>query len=136
MADTSNKFIGTWQLVPELCQYQDGHPPLSGTYKITENGEDVSMELDWTDEHEKDHHLAYGGPMDGTVIQIKGGKLEASYTRIDELRLDSASYYDGRETAYAHRKASEDGQLMVVLMVHHHKEERSTRNFQVYRRIG
>ena len=49
---------------------------------------------------------------------------------------DGVTTFDGRETAYAHRKVSQDHTLMVVLMVHHHKEDRSTRNFQIYRRAG
>ena len=134
MSDDQNHFAGTWQLIPELCQYQDGQPPRDCTYAITTRDQDVTCTLSWTDEHEKAHDLSYGGPMDGTVIALKGNKLEASFTRIDAYRLDSSSYFDGRETAYAHRKVSQDHSLMVVLMVHHHKEDRSTRNFQIYRR--
>ena len=136
MPQTDNRFEGRWQLVPELCQYQDGHPPRSGQYDIQCNDTDVTCVTSWVDEHDKSHTLTYGGPMDGTVIALKGNKLEASFTRIDAYRLDSSSYFDGRETAYAHRKVSQDHSLMVVLMVHHHKEDRSTRNFQIYRRAG
>ena len=134
MPNTANSFAGRWHLVPELCQYQDGHPPLSGEYEISCTKTDVSLKTSWVDEHEKPHELTYGGPMDGTVTAMGGGKIETSFTRVDEYRLDSSSYFDGRETSYAHRKVSEDGTLMVVVMVHHHKTDRSTRNFQIYRR--
>lgn len=134
MSDDPDLFLGHWHLIPELCQYQDGHPPKSGAYVISTDGADVNFVIDWTDEHGKEHHLSHGGAMDGSVIALADGRIEVSYTRIDQLRLDSASYFDGRETSYVHRKASLDGALMVVLTVHHHKDERSTRNFQVYRR--
>lgn len=130
----TDRFIGTWQLIPELCQYQDGHPPKTGTYAIRCDDTDVHMDVTWVDDRDKCHEMSYGGPMDGTVVALRGGKLEASYTRIDRSRLDSSAYFNGRETSYAHRKASRDGDLMVVMIVHHHKDERSTRNFQVYRR--
>jgi len=134
MSGDQYHFTGSWQLIPELCQYQDGHPPLAGRCDITTDGDVVSCATEWTDEHGKDHALSHGGPMDGSVVALGDGKLEVSYTRIDAYRLDNAVYADGRETSYAHRKTSMDGTLMVMVTVHHHKDTRSTRNFQVYRR--
>jgi len=134
MPKGSDKFLGSWSLVPELCQYQDGHPPLSSDYKIDLKNNDVHFDVSWVDEKEKAHHIEFGGPVDGTVNPHNGGKIEVSFTRIDDLRLDSSTYHNGFEASYVHRKASQDGKLMIVVTVQNHQDEGSTRNFQVYRR--
>jgi len=136
MSSTTDKFTGNWALVPELCQYQDGHPPVDGSYSISTDGDTVSLSLKWTDEHGKSHNLDHGGRIDGSVQVLNNGKIEASYTRVDSQRLDSSMYSGGRETSYSHRKTSNDGALMVVMIEHHHLTEPSTRNFQVYRRVS
>jgi len=107
MPHTSDKFLGNWTLVPELCQYQDGHAPLSGAYKIAMTKEKAQFGINWTDEKNKTHEIEFAGPVDGTVNPLNGGKMEWSCTRIDHLRLDSSMY---------------------------HEDEGATRNFQVYRR--
>ncbi len=134
MPHGEDKFLGEWKLIPELCQYQDGHPPVSATYKIAFFDDQVQFDSAWRDEAGKDHKLTYGGPIDGTVHPHNGGKIEVSFTRIDHLRLDSSTYHNGFEASYVHRKASEDGTLMIIVTVHNHENEGSTRNFQVYRR--
>jgi len=134
MPNSKDKFLGQWTLIPELCQYQDGHAPLDAKYKIAVDAEQVQFHMEWTDEKEKAHQIQYGGPMDGTVNPHNGGKIEVSFTRVDHLRLDSSTYHNGFEASYVHRKASEDGSLMVVLTVQNHQDEGSTRNFQVYKR--
>ena len=135
MSSTTDKFTGNWALIPELCQYQDGHPPVDGSYLISTEGEIVKLVLQWTDENGKAHKLDHGGRIDGSVQAISNGKIEASYTRVDSQRLDSSMYAGGRETSYSHRKISDDGTLMVVMIEHHHLTRPSTHNFQVYRRV-
>ncbi len=134
MPQTHDKFLGDWTLVPELCQYQDGHVPRSCTYKIEMAKEEARFGIDWTDDKNKAHSIAFSAPVDGSLNPLNGGKMELSCTRIDHLRLDSSTYHNGFEASYVHRKASEDGKLMVVLTVHNHEDEGATRNFQVYRR--
>jgi len=134
MPSSNDRFLGHWTLIPELCQYQEGHAPRSGSYRIDLDQDQVSFDIEWTDDKEKSHKIQYGGPIDGTVNPHNGGKIEVSFTRVDHLRLDSSTYHNGYEASYVHRKASEDGALMVVLTVNNHEDEGSTRNFQVYAR--
>lgn len=134
MPNSKDRYLGKWTLVPELCQYQDGHAPLSGSYQIDLEQDEARFQMEWTDDKEKTHKLQYGGPVDGSVNPHNGGRIEVSFTRVDHLRLDSSSYHNGFEASYVHRKASEDGSLMVVMTVHNHEDEGSTRNFQVYKR--
>lgn len=134
MPNSKDKFVGDWTLVPELSQYQENHPPVSGDYRIKLDKGNVQFDIKWVDDKDKSHKISYGGPADGSVMPHNGGKIEVSFTRVDDLRLDSSAYHNGFETTYVHRKASEDGKLMVVMTVHRHEDEGSTRNFQVYRR--
>ena len=32
-------FLGSWQLIPDSCKYQQGEPPKSGEYHIEVDGE-------------------------------------------------------------------------------------------------
>ncbi len=134
MPKTEDKFLGSWTLIPELCQYQDGYPPKSGRYEIDLKDGEAKFDIVWTDEKGKDHEIKYGGPVDGTVNALNGGKIEVSFTRVDQLRLDSSTYSGGFEASHVHRKASEDGKLMIVVTTHNHDTESATRNFQVYRK--
>ena len=137
MVDAKNLFSGNWQLVPELCQYQDGAPPTASTYEISITGEIATFILNWTDKDGKSHCVTYGGPTDGSVIPYKAGQItEMSFSRVDAITLDSSSYSQGREVGYARRKASSDGKLLSVQQVHRHNGDASTRNFQVYRRLN
>lgn len=136
MADSSDAFTGTWQLVPELCHYQDGTPPLAATYAIALKDGIASFTLGWTDSHGKSHQISYGGPADASVIPFRGGHVnEMSFNRVDDHILESSSYSDGREVAYSRRLASADGTLLSVMLVNRHDGDIATRNFQVYRRI-
>ena len=39
-------YIGTWILVPELCLYEEGNPPVRGVYQIAQLDEGVRMSID------------------------------------------------------------------------------------------
>lgn len=134
MPNSKDQYVGDWQLIPELCQYQETHPPRSGQYSIKLDENDAQFDIEWIDEKDKSHKLSYGGPVDGSVNPLNGGKLEFSVTRVDSQRLDSSTYHNGFEASYVHRKTSDDGNLMVVVSVFRHDDEQSTRNFQVYKR--
>ncbi|MFQ5622265.1 MAG: hypothetical protein ACE5FS_02610 [Paracoccaceae bacterium] len=135
MTACKDSFVGAWDLVPELCQYQDGLPPQSGTYDISLNGEVAEFRLSWIDHDARPHELEFAGPVDGSVRPVNGvPSNEVSFNRVDERTLDSSAYHDGREITYERHRASDDGSLMVVVQVHRHPEGPSTRNFQVYRR--
>ena len=45
MNDPTDRYLGRWQLLPELCLYQHGDPPASGTYEIADRGNEVAPEV-------------------------------------------------------------------------------------------
>jgi hypothetical protein len=135
--DPDNLFAGRWELIPELCQYQEGHVPPSCTYSISLQDGHADFDLSWTDKDGKDHHVRFGGPVDGSIVPHKAGHIsELSVSRVDERTLDSSAYADGHEVSYSRRSASADGALLSVQLVTGHADADSTRNFQVYRRAS
>jgi hypothetical protein len=137
MPEPDDPLTGTWELIPELCQYQEGHPPPSCTYTIAVDGGQAAFDLEWTDKEGRAHHVRYGGPTDGTIVPHKAGHItEMSVSRVDDLTLDSSAYADGHEVSYSRRSASPDGKLLSIQLVTRHADANSIRNFQVYRKIA
>ena len=139
----NDAYIGTWTLVPELCIYEEGQPPLSGTYRISQSEGEVSISIDWEASDGSAHHIEFGAPSDGTrqplstpeVASVDApGISHLSITRVSPLILDSSAYAGADEVAYARRLASQDGLLLSTVQVGRRADGTSFRNFQVYRK--
>ena len=131
----NDAYIGTWTLVPELCIYEEGQPPLSGTYRISQSEGEVSISIDWEASDGSAHHIEFGAPSDGTrQPSSTPGSLDLSITRVSPLILDSSAYAGADEVAYARRLASQDGLLLSTVQVGRRADGTSFRNFQVYRK--
>jgi hypothetical protein len=139
----NDTYIGTWTLVPELCIYEEGQPPLSGTYRISQADGDVRISIDWKAPDGSAHQIEFGAPNDGTR-QPSGAPGVASrdapavshlsITRVSPSILDSSAFAGADEVAYARRSASQDGLLLSTVQVGRRADGTSFRNFQVYRR--
>lgn len=129
-----SKYLGTWQLIPELSIYQRGEPPGSGLYVISAEGDNINFEISWTDLAEQSHELAFGGPLDGNLHETDAhGVTHVMYEAVDERTLDSTAFADELIVLYARRVASEDGELLAVSQTQP-GEQGTVTNFQVYRR--
>ena len=127
-------YVGTWILIPELCIYQSGEPPLNGIYKIQSDGTEVRFSLTWTDKEAAEHAIEYGGPIDGSKHLIDASdSTSTAFLRVDENTLDSTVYDNDRKTMYARRIVSAGNDLLAVVQVEY-KPENNSSNFQVYRR--
>lgn len=137
--DTSDLYVGVWELVPELSLYEWGAPPASGVYEIERAANAVQVRVRWTMLADgPEQSTAFGGPLDGTPQALpaaeSGGAPDAfSLTRVDERTLDSAALRAGAVVAYARRVASADGTLLAVVQEGQQPGGRF-RNFQIYRR--
>ncbi len=147
--DAGDRYLGTWELVPELSLYEAGAPPASGRYTIAEPAPGVlALRVRWQAEPGGPaHESAFGGPADGTPQPLParpadGGAAAAAaaapdaltLTRVDAHTLDSAALARGRVVASARRVASRDGALLAVVQEQVDAAGRRTRNFQLYRR--
>jgi hypothetical protein len=137
----TDRFLGRWQLVPELSQYELGEPPQSGIYAVESSGGVLSVDIIWVDGKGQAGQTSYGGPMDGSLIELEaaasGSEADThlTLTRIDGATLDSAVLLEGEVVAWARRIASADGELLSVVQAGSDPEGRPFRNFQVYRHL-
>ena len=128
-------YLGTWILVPELCLYEEGSPPASGIYRISQVNAEVRVSIAWEAQDGSKHHIEFQAPGNGAKQPLSvPGPSHLSITRVTPYILDSSAYSDGEEVAYARRRASEDGLLLSTVQVGRRPNGTSFRNFQVYRR--
>lgn len=136
---TTDLYIGSWQLVPELSLYEFGTPPASGRYEIEHTDGGVQVRVRWTMlPNGPEQSTAFGGRVDGVPQDIPTASESApdafSLTRVDERTLDSAALRAGAVVAYARRVASADGALLAVVQEGQQPSGSRFRNFQIYRR--
>ncbi len=86
-------FLGTWVLVPESCDFEQGEPPREGAYVIGERGENLRFEIRWTDRDGKADAAVFEAPADGTPQAFAGGDLA------DALKVEVVSARDVRKSA-------------------------------------
>ena len=132
-----DRYLGTWELVPELSLYQSGEPPRSGRYALESEGDALAVHIDWVDAQGEPGEASYGGPTDGSEIELDApGAPRLTLQRVDDATLDSAVFVDGEQIAWARRRASTDGSLLSVVQSGTDAEGTAFRNFQVYRRVA
>ena len=131
-----DRYLGAWDLVPELSLYELGEPPASGHYTIELRDDGALMlRVKWQQAPgDSPRETAFGGRADGSPQHLPGVSNSFSLTRVDAYTLDSAALSDGRVVAYARRVASRDGALLSVVQEQVAPDGKRTRNFQVYRR--
>lgn len=137
MSAASSRYVGTWDLVPEVCVYDEGAPPQEATYRIDEGAGRVSIRLSWRPSASAEVlSTEFAGPVDGDVRPFSAapGVTGISFTRVDDLTLDTAAWNDGILVSSARRAASADGDLLVVVQSSPRPDGGAARIFQVYRR--
>jgi hypothetical protein len=139
-----DRFLGTWELVPELSLYEAGTPPASGRYTIAEPAPGVlTLHVRWQAEPDGPvRETSFGGPADGMPQALPAPAAAPAdspdaltLTRVDAHTLDSAALARGVVIASARRVASRDGSLLAVVQEQADATGRRTRNFQLYRRL-
>ena len=78
--ESADRYVGAWLLVPELCHYQEGSPPLSGHYEIAQEAGVVTVMITWSDDAGVEHATSFAGPNDGRVM-----KTEAPVDHLESL---------------------------------------------------
>ena len=127
-------YLGIWVLVPELCIYQKGDPPISGKYTISGDESEIHFRIDWTDIEGTDHKLEFGGELNGTPQEVVApGITGVAYEKVDDNTLDSTAYVNADIVMYARRAVSWRKDLLAVSQVSYTPDGNFS-NFQVYRR--
>jgi len=112
-------FLGTWILDPSSCQYEQGDPPTSGAYTITEKDGRLFFTIAWTDAAGKDNDVAFNGVPDGKPVPfvVPGAVDEMSVQATSRRELRSTAYLRGKPTMVAQRQLDESGRAMRVTQV-------------------
>ena len=139
MTDGLARYIGTWELLPELSLYAAGTPPASGTYEISREASGaLTLRVTWRmPDDTSDRSTIFGGPADGSPVALPTAPAGAdafTLTHVNQDTLDSAGLRAGETIAYARRVVSADGSLLAVLQEVVKPDGQKIRNFQVYRR--
>jgi hypothetical protein len=135
------RYLGEWELIPELSLYASGNPPALGRYIIAQVGEDqLALEVRWRMPGDTDDRSTrFGGAADGSRIALPpsdAGPDAFSLTHVDDHTLDSAAFRAGIRLAYARRAVSANGALLAVVQEHLDAAGSPVRNFQLYRRAA
>ncbi len=113
---TCERFIGVWTLDVASCQYEQGDPPLDGTYRIEFIADVLHFLIDWTDAEGLHHQVKFSGIPDGQKTEFAGAPL-ADALSIDNpssSELHSAAYWQEEELMSVHRTLDARGKTMRV----------------------
>ncbi len=133
---SDDAFLGIWVLDPARSDYEFGQPPKSGVYHISTDGERYRMDIAWTDQADQEFEVSYEAIPDGVEYPYEAApaadRVSVSMTRVDERTLDSASFKDGKQIAYARRVLSADGTFMTITQSGLDGHGREYSNLSVY----
>ncbi|NKB35520.1 MAG: hypothetical protein GKR91_20660 [Pseudomonadales bacterium] len=128
-------YIGTWILIPELCNHQVGELPLEGTYVIDQEDSRTDISISWTTAEGESMSTSFGGENDGSRIPIDApGITHFSITRKSASILESDAFNEDELVSHAERNVSKDGGLLTALQIGYLPDDSEFRNYQVYRR--
>ena len=130
-------FLGTWILIPESCDYQQGAPPRQGRYEISEVDGRLSFFIAWTDSEGAQHQVTFSGIPNGERVPFSGGVLAdaLSICAPTRRRLDSSAYKDGEELMVAERHLDDTGNAMRVIQQVRLRDGTRPTNISVYQRL-
>ena len=113
---TCERFIGVWTLDVASCHYEQGDPPLDGTYRIECIADVLHFLIDWTDAEGQHHQVKFSGVPDGQKTEFAGAPL-ADALSIDHPssnELHSAAYWQEEELMSVRRTLDSRGKTMRV----------------------
>lgn len=133
------RYIGEWELIPELSLYASGVPPATGRYVIMAASDGhLALEVRWRMPGDTaDRSTRFGGLADGSPVALPPSELGPdafSLTHVDNSTLDSAAFRGAARLAYARRVVSADGTLLAVVQETIDSNGAPVRNFQLHRR--
>lgn len=135
--DVTKGFIGAWILIPESCNYEQGDPPLEGSYRIseTEHGR-LDFEIAWTDSGGERHAVSFSGVPDGEPAPLEGGELAdtMSVSAVSARELTTRAYWRGKERMVAQRQLDESGAAMRVTQLIRFDDGTTLANTSIYRK--
>ncbi len=129
-------FLGIWTLIPESCQYEQGDPPASATYRIAEDGDKLLFTMHWVDGTGETHQHEFSGVPDGVPVPFSGGELadQLVVRAVSPRELTSAALSNGEELMVAQRQLDETGTAMRITQVVRFQGGYTESNVGIYRK--
>ena len=130
-------FLGTWDLIPESCVYEQGAPPRQGRYTIAEAGDKLVFTIAWTDAEGAPHEVTFSGVPDGKPVPFAGGPLAdaLSIEASSEKRLLSSAFKDGELLMAAERQLDATNTAMRVVQQVRLPDGTRPTNVSMYRKV-
>lgn len=112
----SDAFLGLWVMDAAKNDYEAGTPPLSGSYRIEDEGGSYKFTMTWTAANGESYQMDYRTIPDGQAHPFENpAQVDAiRTTRVDERTLDTESIKGDAVIAYGRRVLSADGQTMFI----------------------
>jgi hypothetical protein len=130
----TDTYLGTGELIPELCIYEQGEAPQQGEYTIAEADGTFLILISWTDAQNDKHSIEFSGAPDGSNYPTEApGLTHMTLTRVSPGILDSAAYNEEVQMIYA-RRIAHDNLLSIWQRIN--TDNGSISIFQVYRRAA
>ena len=129
-------FLGTWLLIPESCQYEQGAPPRQGRYTIAEETGRLLFTIRWVDADGASHDVAFSGVPDGQPVPFAGGPLAdaLAISAPSDRRLDSSAFKDGELLMAAERQLDETRTSMRIVQQVRLPDGTRPTNISIYRK--
>jgi hypothetical protein len=109
----SNPFAGTWTLNPAKAKYTTGSPPKSVTLVIEEQGDNLQVTVNGTNNDGSPISLKYTVPIKGGAGSVQEGDFDSVHTRqISDHVRENSFMKNGKEIRTRHMTVSEDGKTM------------------------
>ncbi|MDX1417028.1 MAG: hypothetical protein R3293_22680 [Candidatus Promineifilaceae bacterium] len=112
-----DQFLGTWELLPEKSRYDEGFPPVKGTYGISADGDRLTFEMAWTDVTGEAHQMAYSEICDGRFHPYADADIadEICLTLKSDALLESVAKKNGITVLIAQRILRTNTELQVIM---------------------
>jgi hypothetical protein len=130
-------FIGAWILIPESCNYEQGDPPLAGTYRMSEGeGGALDFEIGWTDSSGEEQVVRFSGVPDGEPAPMEGGEFADAMAvcAVSARELTTRAYWRGKERMVAQRQLDDSGGAMRVTQLVRFDDGTTLANTSIYRK--
>lgn len=131
-------FLGQWQLIVQSCQYEQGAPPTSGSYRIEADPDGIlTFTATWTDADGKPGTVSFSGPADGSSVPLDGGELADALAihAVSARELNTVASKNGNELMVAQRQLDDTRSAMRVTQLVRLPDGTSPTNVSVYRRV-
>ncbi len=127
-------FLGTWILIPESCDYEQGDPPIEGSTTIEARDGRLVFELRWTDAEGRVDSVRFEGAPDGVPMPFDDDGLALAIEVVSARDLRTSAYLGGKELMVSQRQLDDTGAAMRVTQLVRYPDGSSLSNVSIYRR--